>query len=75
MQKNTTGSNLSLSGHEKTKISPMQAAMEEARAAGLRGEVPIGAVITHKIRLSPVQATAQEKSTIRQLMLKFWQFV
>ncbi len=37
------------SGH--AKISPMQAAMEEARAAEARGEVPIGAVITHKNRI------------------------
>ncbi|MPT22894.1 MAG: nucleoside deaminase [Starkeya sp.] len=29
----------------------MQAAMEEARAAEARGEVPIGAVITHKNRI------------------------
>jgi tRNA(adenine34) deaminase len=29
----------------KAATSPMEAALEEARAAGLRGEVPIGAVI------------------------------
>lgn len=63
MQKNATGSasgglnneNSQKSVMEETKYStinksqsPMQIAMEEARAAGTRGEVPIGAVITHK---------------------------
>ena len=47
MQKNATGSH---SGglHRQNPQSPMQIAMEEAHAAGARGEVPIGAVITHK---------------------------
>ncbi len=63
MQKNATGSasgglnseNPPKSLMEETKHSsisksqsPMQIAMEEARAAGARGEVPIGAVITRK---------------------------
>ncbi len=63
MQKNATGSasgglnseNPQKSPMEETKHSsmsksqsPMQIAMEEARAAGARGEVPIGAVITRK---------------------------
>lgn len=39
------------SSAKNRQISPMQAAMEEARAAEARGEVPIGAVITHKNRI------------------------
>lgn len=39
------------SSAKNRQISPMQAAMEEARAAAARGEVPIGAVITHKNRI------------------------
>lgn len=50
MQKNATGSH---SGELKRQNpqSPMQIAMEEARAAASRGEVPIGAVITHKSKI------------------------
>jgi tRNA(Arg) A34 adenosine deaminase TadA len=63
MQKNATGSasgglnseNPQKPAAEKAKQStvsksqtPRQIAMEEARAAGARGEVPIGAVITRK---------------------------
>lgn len=46
MQKNAIGSNLVHSEPKNPKNTAMQVAMEEARAAGLRGEVPIGAVIT-----------------------------
>lgn len=48
MQKNATGSNLGHSEHKKPKNVAMQVAMDEARAAGARGEVPIGAVIVHQ---------------------------
>lgn len=48
MQKNATGSNLAHSEQKNPKNSAMQTAMEEARAAGARGEVPIGAVIIHQ---------------------------
>jgi tRNA(Arg) A34 adenosine deaminase TadA len=66
MQKNATGSISAVPQHDNSQApadkmtksgtankqqSPMQAAMEEARAAGARGEVPIGAVITHKNRI------------------------
>ncbi len=48
MQKNINGSNFPAQGIEETKSTPMQAALDEAHAAAARGEVPIGAVITHK---------------------------
>lgn len=35
----------------KKPATPMDAALEEAQAAGARGEVPIGAVIVHKGRI------------------------
>lgn len=48
MKKNTSNGYFTPQPAENAKTSPMQAALDEARAAGLRGEVPVGAVITYK---------------------------